>query len=258
MSQASSQWCWAASISMVFAFYGHPVSQSRIVTEVYGAPANIPAQAGIVIANELNRAWVDDRGEAFTARLTGAYDAQAGVNTLTNTSIINELDQNHPMVIGARTHAMVLTAIQYYVTPQGPNVVAAGVFDPWPGIGARGLALDELYKQASGGSLLFAATVRITDTEEEPSTPQGPTPSTPDDPTPTTPKDPTPSTPQNPSPRQPMPSTPTQTDDAGSQNTCTFHPTKPAAHFAQEAFLAAFGLTLMRWRFRQKVARRNR
>jgi hypothetical protein len=32
--QYQSQWCWAASISMVFAHYGHRVSQERIVREV--------------------------------------------------------------------------------------------------------------------------------------------------------------------------------------------------------------------------------
>jgi hypothetical protein len=162
MSQQSSQWCWAASISMLFSFYGHPVSQSRIVTEAYGVLANVPAQ-GNIIAGQLNRSWVDDSGEGFASRLTGAYDAQAGINSLTNQQIINELDQNHPMVIGARTHAMVLTAIQYYQTTVGPNVVAAGVFDPWPGQGARGLEMDELYPREVGGSLLFAATVRVTD-----------------------------------------------------------------------------------------------
>src|SRR5262245_33097819 len=42
------QWCWAASISMLFAYYGHSVSQARIVTEAYGSPVNMPAFTGIV------------------------------------------------------------------------------------------------------------------------------------------------------------------------------------------------------------------
>lgn len=163
MSQLQSQWCWAASISMVFAHHGYQVSQQRIVTDVYGSPENLPAMAGIVIANQLNRCWVDDFGDSFQSTVTGAYDADYGVYALTNQQIVYELDQDRPMVIGARTHAMVLTAVQYYRTPQGPNIVAAGVFDPWPGVGARALATDELYPVHLGGSLRFLATVSVSD-----------------------------------------------------------------------------------------------
>jgi hypothetical protein len=162
MSQLQSEWCWAASISMIFSYYGDPVAQARIVTDVYGAPENIPAMGGIVIAHELNRCWTDDAGGRFVSQVTGVYDAQAGVYGLTNAQAIAELDAGHPMVLGARTHAVVLTAMQYYETPQGPYVVAAGVFDPWPGIGARGLQMDELTPASQGGSLLFAATIRVT------------------------------------------------------------------------------------------------
>src|ERR1700693_1072082 len=35
-TQQQSEWCWAASISMIWAFYGHPVSQAEIVDSVYG------------------------------------------------------------------------------------------------------------------------------------------------------------------------------------------------------------------------------
>lgn len=179
MSQLQSQWCWAASISMLYAYYGHPVSQSRIVTEVYGSEQNLPAMAGITIANQLNRCWTDDNGDSFTSRVTGAYDPQFGVYTLTNAQIVSELDQDHPMIIGARTHAMVLTLVQYFQTPSGPNIVAAGVFDPWPGIGARALEMDELYPIESGGSLRFAATARIVDRVDEcPVPPELPEPGT--------------------------------------------------------------------------------
>jgi hypothetical protein len=175
MSQLQSQWCWAASISMVFAFHDHLVSQARIVSDVYGAPENIPAQTGIVIANELNRCWADDYGATFQSQLTGAYDFDAGVNALTNAMIVGELDQDRPLVIGNRTHAMVLTAVQYYPTPGQPNIVAGGVFDPWPGIGARGLTTAELYPMHVGGDLRFLATVSVTDAQCVPP-PPGPSP----------------------------------------------------------------------------------
>jgi hypothetical protein len=169
-SQLQSQWCWAASIAMVFSYYGHPVSQSRIVSDVYGSAVNMPAMAGIVMARELNKTWIDDTGQTFQAQVTGIFDAQAGVLGLTNQDIVQELDQGRPLIIGARTHAMVLTAVRYYVTPAGPNVVGAGVFDPWPGVGARALNPDEITPYPLGGTLLFLATARLTG-GEAPSSP---------------------------------------------------------------------------------------
>ena len=174
--QYQTQWCWAASISMVFAYHGHPVAQPRIVSEVYGQPVNMPAQAGIVMAQQLNRTWVDDRGASFAAQVTGAYDWDAGVNVISNQQLVAELERGHPLVIGNRSHAMVLTAVQYFKTPYGPNIVAAGVFDPWPGIGPRALTPDELYPIHLGGSLRFLASVRISDAQSRPRPPPPPPP----------------------------------------------------------------------------------
>lgn len=159
--QLQSQWCWAACISMLFRYYGHPVSQQRIVSEVYGVPANMPAMAGIVMARQLNRRWVDDNGKAFTSQLTAAYDFDAQVNTVSNAWLANELNQNHPIVIGTGSHAVVVTAMQYYETAGGPNVVSVGVFDPWPGVGPRGLTPVEMRAMHLGGALRFVATVRV-------------------------------------------------------------------------------------------------
>jgi hypothetical protein len=55
------------------------------------------------------------------------------------------------------------TAIQYFATPYGPQIVSIGVFDPWPGTGARGLTPAEMMPAHMGGSLRFLATVRVTD-----------------------------------------------------------------------------------------------
>lgn len=161
-SQQQSQWCWAASIATLFAYHGHPVSQSRVVTDAYGTPVNMPAVAGIVMARQLNRQWTDDFNVRFTARVNGLYDADAGILGLTNAQIVNTLANDNPLVIGARSHAMVLTAVTYYETIAGPNVVAAEVFDPWPGVGMRALERDELVPMHLGGSLRFLAAVDIT------------------------------------------------------------------------------------------------
>jgi hypothetical protein len=162
-NQYQSQWCWAACISMLYRYYKHPVSQQRIVSEVYGGPVNMPAGAGIVLARQLNRRWRDDSGKDFKSELTAAYDFDARVFAINNNWIINELDQDRPFIIGAGSHAVVGTAIQYFVTPAGPYVTSIGVFDPWPGIGARGLNPAEMMPMHMGGSLRFVATVKVTD-----------------------------------------------------------------------------------------------
>lgn len=183
MSQLQSQWCWAASISMIYSFYDHPVAQARIVSDVYGTPENFPASSGTVIARELSRCWVDDFGMTFQSRITGAYDFDAGVAAISNAQIVSELTLGRPLLYGNRTHAMVLTAVQYYETPGQPNIVAAGVFDPWPGIGARGLSNAELVPMHQGGELRFLATVSTTATACTPGgVPPGPGPNEPYDP----------------------------------------------------------------------------
>jgi hypothetical protein len=160
-SQEEPQWCWAACISMLFSLYGHPVSQARIVSEVYGAPVNMPAMAGIVIAQQLNRKWNDDKGKPFISRVTAAYDFAAQVSTITDQWAIQQLDQGHPIVIGAGAHAVLLAGLKYLPTPMGPQVRAGAAFDPWPGRGARELKLSEITPVHRGGELRFAATVTV-------------------------------------------------------------------------------------------------
>lgn len=155
------QWCWAACISMLFSYYGHPVSQSRIVSDAYGFPVNMPATSGIVIAQQLDRSWIDDHGNAFNSRVTAAYDFDAKVFKLNNAWLINELHLDRPVVLGTVSHAVVMTAMDYSQTPFGPNVKAIGVFDPWPGIGARMLTRFEMAPMHLNGGLRFAASVRV-------------------------------------------------------------------------------------------------
>jgi hypothetical protein len=160
-SQAMSQWCWAACISMLFSYYGHTVTQAQIVTEVYGEPVNMPAGAGSVIARQLNRGWVDDRGRPFRSHVTAAYDYDARLFNVDNTWLINELTRNRPVVLGTFTHAVVMTSMEYVNTPSGPKVTGVGVFDPWPGRGARRLSLKEMVPMHRDGGLRFAATIRV-------------------------------------------------------------------------------------------------
>jgi hypothetical protein len=159
--QHQSQWCWAACISMIFRYYGHGVSQQRIVSEVYGVPANMPAGSGRVVAQQLNRRWIDDAGNAFRSSVTAAYDYDAGVGNMDNAWMINELRNNRPFIMGARTHAMVVTKIVYDGGAAGIAVRQVGIVDPWPGAGLRALYPDEMTIIPLGGSLRFLASVNV-------------------------------------------------------------------------------------------------
>jgi hypothetical protein len=135
-SQEQSEWCWAASISMLFGYYGHPVSQEQIVRQAFGQLVNMPGSPAL-ISQALNREWVDTRGKHF--RSSAIYsDAAAGGGAVNNDVIANELHDNHPLIVGAVGHAMLLTAMTYQpiATPDGMlhvgRVFSAAVRDPWP------------------------------------------------------------------------------------------------------------------------------
>lgn len=153
--QEKSQWCWAASISMIFSYYQHPVEQRRIVRTVYGSTSNLPAMSGATIAAQLNRSWTDDNGQKFKSRLRAAFDADVGVFAIDARTMVRALRRDQPMIVGTRSHAMVLTSVQYVGSEESPNIIRAGVFDPYPGRGSRSLQQDELVPIFQGGSLRF-------------------------------------------------------------------------------------------------------
>lgn len=165
-AQRDSQWCWAASASMLFAYYGHPVEQGRIVETVYGRVVNLPAFSTRTISALLSRQWEDDDGEMFEVQMHGAYDPFMGFNSLSNAVLVSELSQEHPFIYCNRSHCMVLTALAYVRTPAGPQPYNAGFFDPWPGHGARGAAeRAELVPVHAGGALTYLALARIRELE---------------------------------------------------------------------------------------------
>jgi hypothetical protein len=154
-AQARSQWCWAASIAMIFEFYGRPVAQSRIVAECYGTVVDMPASPYMILA-ALNRSWIDDNGRDFQV------ESDWGDATLEQ--VANDLADDHPLIIGTMGHAMVLTAMTYtfppILTPYGPTfgppqLQQVIVRDPWPGRGRRELSVDEVV------STLMCARIRV-------------------------------------------------------------------------------------------------
>ena len=124
-TQHASEWCWAASIEMVFRYYGHHVPQERIVLETWGSIVNLPAANPFMILRDLNRKWVDDDGESFSVSGT-SY----GANAIT---AAQDLASDMPLIIGTLGHAMVLTGLTYNRDVYGRGVVTSAIVrDPWP------------------------------------------------------------------------------------------------------------------------------
>lgn len=144
--QAMSQWCWAASLSMIFGYHGHALPQERIVQSVFGQLVDLPAMNGMVMSRSLARPWVDQRGRRFQAKVR-VFDMHAGLFELDTEAIITELREERPMLVGTVGHAMVMTALRYVRTPMGPQVIGVTVRDPWPGRGRRDLQWHEMQPQ---------------------------------------------------------------------------------------------------------------
>ena len=161
VKQQCVEWCWAASASMIFAMHGHPVDQKNIVQRVYGGVVCAP-QAGIVIANVVNTPWVDAMGQLFKPDLVAAYDFTAGVNAISNQLIVDEIVANRPLIYGNQHHVMVLSQVDYFNTPAGPNILQIGVFDPWPlNPDFHPLTSLEMTPQHLGGQMALLAAVHI-------------------------------------------------------------------------------------------------
>ncbi len=147
--QQQSEWCWAASISMVFEFHGHKVSQQRIVEETWGAVTNMPGEP-MQILSDLNRTWKDDSGVSFRS--------QGDMRSVNIYTAVDDLKNDQPLIIGALGHATVLTAItgDINMTTGAWQIEEVIVRDPLPGNGGR-----RLLTPMEWGHLAFAARVRV-------------------------------------------------------------------------------------------------
>ncbi len=148
--QQQNEWCWAACISMVFDYYHHSVDQQRIVKETWGTVANMPGMPSDLM-RDLNKRWIDDAGHAF--------ECKADVLSANPDTAIQDLIDNHPLIIGAMGHATVLTAIVSEVDTATSQYEIQQVIvrDPWPGSGGRRpLSPREWH------SIQFAARIRVT------------------------------------------------------------------------------------------------
>lgn len=149
--QQQNEWCWAACISMVFEYYHHSVGQQRIVKETWGTVANMPGMPADIM-RDLNKRWIDEAGHAF--------DCKGDVISANANTAIEDLIDDHPLIIGAMGHATVLTAIVSEVDTATSQYEIQQVIvrDPWPGSGGRRLLSPMEWQRIN-----FAARIRITD-----------------------------------------------------------------------------------------------
>ena len=147
--QQQNEWCWAACISMVFAYYKHVIDQERIVKETWGTVANMPGLPRDIL-RDLNKRWTDDAGHSF--------QCQGDVYSVNVNTAVQDLIDDHPLIIGALGHATVLTAITSEVDTVTAQFEIQQVIvrDPWPGSGGRRLLTPREW-----ASINFAARIRV-------------------------------------------------------------------------------------------------
>ena len=134
-SQRNSNWCWAASLQMIFNYYGVSITQEQIVARSYGVDpyGQLPNWAGSfqVITANLNNWNVDNNGRQYSVSASLNWGAP------TPAYLIQELAAQRPVLIGYQSspnsgHAVVITACSYTQTAYGPIIQSIVVRDPWP------------------------------------------------------------------------------------------------------------------------------
>lgn len=143
-TQLGANWCWAASIAMVFAHHGYAVSQQQVVQRQFGALQDL-AISGPEISAHLNREWRDQSGRGFQASAKGG-DVAGPLNRQAPAALIAQLAQEQPLVLGADGHAVVLVEVQYerFTLQDAVRITGGKVIDPAPGRGVRALSASEL------------------------------------------------------------------------------------------------------------------
>lgn len=158
--QEQPQWCWAASISMIFAHHGYRVPQQEIVKDGYGVAVDLPAPSGEAMTHALSRAWVDENDKPFQGRAL-ASDGVARQYQVSNEKVLAELAAGRPLLLGAIGHAVVLVGLRYERSAKGSVRITGGtVIDPQPGRGIRPLLRAEMRPT-------YVAAVQVTSVEQK-------------------------------------------------------------------------------------------
>ena len=152
--QERRNWCWAASISMIFAHHGYTLTQERIARE---QPADAADRGALPldITRLLDQTWQDAHGRSFLASVRAGREPGRRFQ-FGNDTVIRELIAQRPLMIGTLGHAMVLVAVEYerFTVQDAVRITGGTVIDPWPLQGVRRLKPAEL-------SPTYVAAVRV-------------------------------------------------------------------------------------------------
>jgi hypothetical protein len=122
--QENSQWCWAASISMVFKYYNYDVSQETIVKSIKKKLVNQPGYPKELNA-ALNRTWKDETEQLFASKTKKLFKSWK--------AILKDIKKNRPVIIGAVGHATVVIGATFLKASNGrTQFESVIVSDPWP------------------------------------------------------------------------------------------------------------------------------
>lgn len=159
--QEQPQWCWAASISMIFAHHGYRVAQEEIVKDGYGVVTNLPAPSGEAMTHALSRRWIDQDARPFLG-MAIASDTLARKFQVSNHKVIAELAAGRPLLLGAVSHAVVLVGLRYERLASGALRITGGtVIDPQPGRGIRPMLRAEMRPTYVAAVQVMAAEQRM-------------------------------------------------------------------------------------------------
>jgi hypothetical protein len=142
VTQQRSQWCWAASLQMIFTRYGYTVPQADIVERLYGGEQDLPIRTGDV-PPLVGRDWFGLDGRGFSARILPHAVAQPTLAG--HRQVLQALAEEHPLLIVTGRHVVVLVALDFEEVAHGAGLRITGglVLDPTPGQGIRMLARAE-------------------------------------------------------------------------------------------------------------------
>ena len=151
-NQESSNWCWAASVSMLLRRYGVSVPQQQVAREHLGRPDNVKVSLE-ALSDVFNRTWRDEEGRQLDGALSPlpTWRKALGIGA---PEVMEELAQGRPLLLAANGHAMVLVQVVYEQavpgqgnTDEAPRIVRAVVIDPQSPVLVRSLKPQERQPQ---------------------------------------------------------------------------------------------------------------
>lgn len=145
--QEASNWCWAASISMLLRRYDLDVPQRAVVQAHLGNTENVPIAVD-AMQRLVDRRWTDAQGRTLVASVKPlpAWRMSLGVVA---PEVLADLGEEKPVMLGAEKHAVLLVQVIYDRVAGGTGrageiqLVRAVVLDPRSPGGVRSLRSSE-------------------------------------------------------------------------------------------------------------------